>query len=114
MSPRTLPGGITITRRQQPVGSRAFITILGTILGIVVSTTTLVGFTGKYFFVDRTEYNQKVLRDADERGETHKMLLRVETILAQQEAVLERQEKAFDRLSDLVRNIELQVSKRNR
>jgi uncharacterized protein HemX len=110
MSPRTQPGGIPIVIEQKsppPVGSRTFVAILSVILGIVVSTTAIIGFSGRYFFVDRAEYAQQELKAEAQKGETMKILQRVETTLDQQASSLARMEKSFERLSDIVRGVEL-------
>jgi hypothetical protein len=119
MSPRTgtRPGGVEITptpvMMESPplVGSRSFITILSTILGIVVATGLIVGFVGKYFYVDHTEYAAKNLRDTEDRGNVQKILVKVETSMAQQANTLDRQEKAFDRMAETVRAIEIGMAR---
>lgn len=120
MSPRrlTVPGGVpTYSPTPTPVmgedvpppavGSRSFVTIVSTILGIVLATTAVLGVIGKYFYVDRGEYTQKILQDAVDRGNVQKVLVKFESSMAQQAATLERQEKAFDRMSETVRALEL-------
>jgi hypothetical protein len=89
------------------MGSRSFVTILSTILGIVLATSAVLGVVGKYFYVDRGEYTQKILQDADERANVQKVLVRFESTMAQQSTTLERQEKAFDRMAETVRALEL-------
>lgn len=120
MPPRrpTVPGGVpTYSPTPTPVmgedvptpamGSRSFVTILSTILGIVLATSAVLGVVGKYFYVDRGEYTQKILQDADERANVQKVLVRFESTMAQQSTTLERQEKAFDRMAETVRALEL-------
>jgi len=111
MSPRTQPGGIpipvVIEQKSPPVGSRAFVAVLSVILGVAVSTTAIIGFSGRYFFVDRAEYSQQELRAETQKGETMKILQRVETTLDQQASSLARLEKSFERLSEIVRGVEL-------
>lgn len=116
MTPRrpTIPGGIPTAFPEpshtptpvmlpepgpRPASSRALVTILSTILGVLVSTIAITGFVGKYFYVDRSEYSEKTLRDADERGRLQGLLGRVETTLTQQE-------KALDNLASAVRDLE--------
>jgi hypothetical protein len=115
MSPRkTMPGGIPIQSSQytptpvlveasspQPaIGSRVFVMAISTLLGIVVATTTIVGFTGRYFYVDRSEYSDKSVREAEDRGKLQNLLGRVEATLSQQTITLSR-------LEATVREIEL-------
>jgi hypothetical protein len=115
MSPprKTMPGGIPIQQQYTPtpvvldsqvqprqIGSRVFVAIISTVLGILVSTTAIVGFTGKYFYVDRAEYADKSVREAEDRGRLQNLLGRVEATLSQQTITLSR-------LEATVREIEL-------
>ena len=129
MSRRTYPGGQPIVMPpQQPeaqytpapvlaespdesplVGSRTFIAVLSTILGIIVATSLVIGFTGKYFFVDRSEYAERALRESEDRGKLQVVLGKFETTMSQQTGTLDRQEKALDRMADTVRSIELRM-----
>ena len=106
----TVPGGVpTLEPEMTPTPvlveearptSRSFVAVLSTVLGIVLGTVGVLGFAGKYFFVDRAEYTQ-------DRGASQAVLLRVEMTMQQQATILDRQEKAFDRLSETVRALEL-------
>ena len=122
---RTHPGGIPInpsddmqytptpvlTKESSPaIGSRPFVAIISTIVGIISAVTVVVGFTGKYFFVDRSEYNETALRQSEDRGKLQGSLSRIDLTLLQQTTVLERQEKKIDNLSDTVRNLELKLA----
>jgi hypothetical protein len=114
MSPRkTVPGGIPIQSQYTPtpvvmeipephrlVGSRIFVAIISTILGILVATTTIVGFVGRYFYVDRAEYAEKAVSDARDEGKLLGVLGKFEATMAQQTIALSRLEAA-------VREIEL-------
>jgi hypothetical protein len=123
---RTYPGGIPTTTSddqqytptpvlvdtsdRQTIGSRTFVAMLSTILGILVSTTVIIGFTGKYFYVDRAEYTTTSLKEADDRGKLQGSLNRLDLALVQQITILERQERKIDELSDTVRKLELKLA----
>ena len=94
------------------VGSRTFVAIVSTILGIIVSVTTIQAFTGKYFFVDRTEYSEKSLRESEERGKTQGLLGKIEAVLSQQTTALNRAESKIDDLSESLRKLELKIAER--
>jgi len=99
---------------EPPAVSRNFVTGLSTFLGIVVATTLIVGFVGKYFYVDRAEYTQQSLRATEDRGNVQRILERVENTMAEQKSTLNRQEKAFERMADTVKSIELSMAARGR
>lgn len=111
----THPMGLEITpppvMMEQPAVSRNFVTLLSTFLGIVVATTLIVGFVGKYFYVDRTEYTQQSLRIAEDRGNVQRIFERVENTMTEQKSTLNRQEKAFDRMAETVKSIELSLAR---
>ncbi len=115
---KTMPGGVPIQDPQytptpvlveeihpQSQGPRSLVTALSTVLGVLVATTVLLGFVGKYFFVDRAEY-------VEDKSATQKVLLRVEMTMSQQASILDRQEKAFDRMAETVRSLELAGGRR--
>lgn len=128
MTPRrTHPGGIPTTASdeqytptpvlvrepaQPVVGSRTFVAIVSTILGIIVSVTTIQAFTGKYFFVDRTEYSEKSLRESEERGKLQGLLGKIEATLSQQTTALSRAESKIDDLSESLRKLEIKIAER--
>jgi hypothetical protein len=122
---KTAPGGIPLQDYQQytppPValdantptwGSRVSIAAISTALAVLVSTIAIVGFVGKYFYVDRTEYSEKALRESEERGQLRGVMGRVDATLVQMKDLIDRQEKAIDRMSETVKSLELRQAGR--
>jgi hypothetical protein len=83
---------------QQPVGSKPFLVVISAVLGALISTGTIISVLGKAFYVDRSEYNVKVLKDAEDK-------ITVQQTLDRLNQALTRQEAAFEKLSDRVERI---------
>ena len=127
---RTYPGGIPTTTSddqqytptpvlvdasdRQTIGSRTFVAMLSTILGILVSTTVIIGFTGKYFYVDRAEYTATSLKESDDRGKLQGSINRLDFTLVQQITILERQEKKIDELTETIQKLKIELALRRR
>ena len=109
--PMTIPEGVPIQLTPPPVmyeptktvGSRAFITIVASILGATIAFGTVVSSLGNAFFVGRTEYNTKNTQDAAEKvvatGEkvvVTEALKRIDLAMARQEAALNKLADAMD------------------
>jgi len=80
------------------VGSKTFVVVLSVILGTLISAGTIISVLGKAFFVDRVEYNVKLLKDAEEKVTVQQTLDRLNQALTRQEA-------AFDKLTERVERI---------
>jgi len=95
--PFTMPEGVpvytpppVIPDRVTSIGSTSFLTTVGVILGIVISTGTILGVVGKAFYVERAEYNLAVVRAAEERTAVTETLKQVRESMARQEATLQK------------------------
>lgn len=83
------------------------LTLVSIVLGVAISTGTVVGVLGKAFFVDRDEYNKMILRDAEDRVSFNEALKRVDSALA-------RQEEALNKLSAAVESLKASMASRKR
>ena len=77
------------------------------VLGIAAATGTIAGVLGKAFYVPRSEYTDKVISDTVSRTEITETLSRVNI-------TLQRQENAFDKLSDKVEAFKTEVLRTER
>ena len=82
--------------------STSFLIALSVILGVLMSLGVVVGVLGKAFYVQRDEYTAKNLKDAEVNTVTQQTLTRLENALSRQEA-------AFDRLSETVQTMKLDM-----
>jgi hypothetical protein len=87
--------------------STSFLIALSVILGVLISLGVVVGVLGKAFYVQRDEYTAKNLRDAEINTVTQQTLTRLENALGRQEA-------AFDRLSETVQTMKLDMARSRR
>lgn len=76
--------------RVSSIGSASFMATVALILGVVISTGTIVGFVGKAFYVERGEYNLAVVRAAEERIAVAETLKQLREAMHRQEATLEK------------------------
>ena len=90
--------------KQTTVPSKAFIAAIAAILGVILSTGTIIGILGKAFYVQRDEYTQKNLRDAETTTIMQQTLTRLGT-------TLDRQAAAFDRVSEAVQTIKVDMAR---
>lgn len=81
--------------RSVHIGSSSFLAALAIILGIVISTGTILAVVGKAFYVERAEYNLAVVVAAEERT-------KVTETLKQLQNTLTRQDMSLQKLSDEV------------
>jgi|WetSurMetagenome_2_1015567.scaffolds.fasta_scaffold25059_1 hypothetical protein len=84
-------------------GGSKLLTPISIVLGIVISTGTIVGGLGSAFYVDRKEYNTTILREAEDRVTVAESLKRLD-------ASLSRQEDSLKRLSDAVESLKATMS----
>jgi hypothetical protein len=91
------------SRRRQT--STTFVVALSTILGIVIAAGAILGVMGNAFYVSRSEYTQKTLNEAQEAATVKYTLERVEKSLT-------RQEQAFEKLSDVVQTIKMDMPRK--
>ena len=84
--------------------SKTFVAAIAAILGVLISAGTIIGVMGKAFYVQRTEYTEKSLRDAEATTIMQQSLTRMEN-------TLNRQEAAFDRMSDTVQTIKVDMAR---
>lgn len=99
----TMPEGIPVYTpppvnpdRVTTIGSTSFLTTVGVILGIVISTGTILGVVGKAFYVERSEYNLAVVRAAEERTAVTETLKQVREAMTRQEATLQKLTEDLD------------------
>ena len=91
------------SRRRQ--ASPTFVVALSVVLGVVIAAGTILGVVGNAFYVSRGEYTQKILNEAQETTTIKYTLDRVEK-------TLNSQEKAFEKLSEVVRTIEMGAARK--
>ena len=103
----TPTGTMPDTRMMSKSSSTSFLIALSVILGVLISLGVVVGVLGKAFYVQRDEYTSKNLRDAEVNTVTQQTLTRLENALGRQEA-------AFDRLSETVQTMKLDMARSRR
>jgi len=116
--PNTMPEGFT----PQPqlvaevptrlVGSHSFITVLSIILGIILATGTVVGVAGKAFYVERGEYTQKSMQDAQDRVTFTEGRKGIGARLDRQDVALNRLEINLDKMANIVQDIKVEQARR--
>lgn len=84
--------------RSVHIGSSSFLAALAIILGIVISTGTILAVVGKAFYVERPEYNLAAVASAEEKT-------KVSETLKQLQNTLTRQEMSLQKLADDVASI---------
>jgi uncharacterized protein HemX len=87
--------------------STSFLIALSVILGVLISAGVVVGVLGKAFYVQRDEFTAKSLKDAQDSTIVQQTLTRLENALSRQEA-------AFDRMSDTVQTMKLDMARVHR
>lgn len=87
--------------------STSFLIALSVILGVLISAGVVVGVLGKAFYVQRDEFTAKSLKDAQDSTIVQQTLTRLENTLSRQEA-------AFDRMSDTVQTMKLDMARGHR
>jgi len=81
--------------------------MIALVLGVVASTGIIGGVLGKAFYVSRDEYTQKLISDSVARTEVAESLSRIQT-------TLQKQESAFERLTEKVELLKTEVGKQRR
>jgi hypothetical protein len=90
--------------KQTITPSKTFVAAIAAILGVLISAGTIIGVMGKAFYVQRSEYTEKNLRDAEATTIMQQSLTRMEN-------TLNRQEAAFERLTDTVQTIKVDMAR---
>jgi hypothetical protein len=96
------------------VGSGSFLATLSIIVGIVVGVGIVFSTVGKAFYVERTEYQQKLVKDVQDSGSLATTLEKISSRIVQQESVLGRMEANLDRLATDVQALKLEAARRRR
>ena len=104
VTPEEATGSMNMPSREHSP-SMTFIVAISIILGLVIGLGSIIGALGGAFFVRRDEYTTKNLREVEEMTTVRNALNRVEYTLAHQES-------AFDKLSDAVQGIKVDMSRR--
>jgi len=76
--------------RVTTIGSASFVVTVGLILGIVISTGTVIGVVGKAFYVERTEYNLAAVQAATEKTTLTEAVKQMREAMTRQEETLRR------------------------
>ncbi len=79
---------------------------LSVALATIISVGIIWGFVGRTLYVTRDEFSRKEIQDAQDKTIFQQTLSRMETLLA-------RQESAFEKLSDSVQNIRVDMASRH-
>lgn len=87
--------------------SQSFLWMSTTILGIIISVSVVLGFTGRTLFVTRDEYNASAIQYAQDKTVFLQTLAKIDNLMA-------RQERAFDELSKTVIDLRLQAASRGK
>lgn len=90
--------------RRRP-SSISFVIALSTILGIVIAAGVILGVVGNAFYVSRDEYTRDALKNTAESTSIKAMLDRIERALS-------RQENSFEKLSDAVQTIKVDMARK--
>lgn len=120
--PNTMPEGFApFTPAPYPpepqipaVGSKWFLHILSSIVGLLVGGGVVFGVLGKAFYVERTEYSQKLLKDVQDSATFTAGLDKISSRLERQEGVLNRLDANLDRLTADVQSLKLAEAARRR
>jgi hypothetical protein len=84
---------MSVPDRTASIGSTSFLAAIAIILGIVISTGTILAVVGKAFYVERPEYNLATIAAAEDKT-------KVSETLKQMRDTLVRQENSLQKLSD--------------
>ena len=87
--------------------SKTFIAAIAAILGVLISSGTIIGVLGKAFYVQRDEYTQKTLRDAE-------AVTVIQQSLARMESSINRQGVSVDKLAEDVQTIRIDMARRGK
>ena len=111
---RTRPEGYPIMggndgfrQNQKKPTSTSFIVALSVILGIIISAGTIFSALGKAFYVSRSEYNEMSMKNAEDTTTFKQTLNQIGKVLS-------RQETAFEKLSDSVEGIKIDMASARR
>ena len=87
--------------------SKTFIAAIAAILGVLISSGTIIGVLGKAFYVQRDEYTQKTLRDAEATTV-------IQQTLARMESAQTRQGVSVDKLAEDLQTIKVDMARRGK
>jgi uncharacterized protein HemX len=103
---KTHPEGIPeVAETHSQRNRRSVLSSLSVALATIISMGIIWGFVGKTLYVTRDEFSQREIHDAAEKTVVQQTLSRVEKLLA-------RQESAFEKLSDSVQDIRIEMASR--
>jgi mannose-1-phosphate guanylyltransferase len=92
--------------------SKTFLITISAIIGIVVGGAGIVGVLGSAFYVDRSEYTRDKIQAVGEKSDMAKTLDRLASSIAQQSAVMVRQEERLERVQESVQQIKLDLARK--
>lgn len=87
--------------------SKTFIAAVAAILGVLIASGTIIGVLGKAFYVQRDEYTQKTLRDAEATTV-------IQQTLARMESAQTRQGVSVDKLAEDLQTIKVDMARRGK
>jgi hypothetical protein len=88
--------------RSVHLGSSSFLAALAIILGIVISTGTILAVVGKAFYVERSEYNLATVVATEDKTKVSETLKQLRDTLTRQETSLQ---KLSDDIGDIKQNL---------
>lgn len=107
--PNTMPEGVTpmpyLVEPPQQARPRSLLIVLSTVLGVVIGLAIVVGGLGRAFYVERTEYTNKLLLDAQDKIGVQKTLERLDV-------ALNRLDSTSQKLADSVQELRTATAKR--
>lgn len=95
------------TKPQASTPSKTFIAAVAAILGVLIASGTIIGVLGKAFYVQRDEYTQKTLRDAE-------ATTIIQQTLARMESAQTRQGVSVDKLAEDLQAIKVDMARRGK
>jgi hypothetical protein len=105
--PNTMPEGFTpmpyLVEPPQQAKSRSILVIVSTILGTIIAVGVIVSGLGRAFFVDRSEYTNKLLLDAQDKVSVQKALERIDYTLNRLDETSQKLTTTVQELRDAAR-----------
>lgn len=94
--------------------STGFIAAIAAILGVILTSSIILGGLGKAFFVTREENNNQITAYSNDKSEIRQSLLKLEGTLNTQNNALEKQGAAIERMLDKIQAIKEDMARRGR